>query len=53
MILKVIFLIVCWVIILFIKKGRFAEFISDLRSHQTNPNGKYGRHYSIKALGFL
>ena len=32
MILKVIFLIICWVIILFIKKGRFAEFISDLRS---------------------
>ena len=32
MILKVIFLIICWVIILFIKKGRFAEFISDFRS---------------------
>ena len=32
MILKVIFLIVCWVIILFIKKGRFAEFIIGLRS---------------------
>jgi Type IV secretory pathway, VirD4 components len=32
MILKVIFLVICWVIILFIKKGRFAEFVSDLRS---------------------
>ena len=32
MILKVIFLIICWVIILFIKKGRFAEFIIGLRS---------------------
>ena len=32
MILKVIFLVICWVIILFIKKGRFAEFIIGLRS---------------------
>jgi hypothetical protein len=32
MILKEILLIICWGIILFIKKGRFAEFISDLRS---------------------
>ena len=32
MILKEFILVICWVIILFIKKGRFTEFISGLRS---------------------
>jgi len=32
MIFKEFLLVLCWVIILFIKKGRFAEFISDFRS---------------------
>jgi hypothetical protein len=32
MIFKEFILVICWVIILFIKKGRLAEFISHLRS---------------------